>query len=113
MRNLAQFGLGSCLLKILFDYLENRKQYVRGINTNCAVLEVSNGDPKGSLLGPILFFVFINDFTDILVFADPHFFDDDLKLLIETTGNCKAICISLCVCEPNGTCSRELFPNYL
>ena len=70
-----------CLSEIIIDYLDNGKQFVRADNTRSETLDVTSGIPQCSLLGPLLFCIFINDLPDVLVFSDPFIFADDLKIL--------------------------------
>ena len=63
----------------LKDFVTNRKQFVKIRNSNSTTLEVTSGIPQGSVLGPILFILYINDITEhinskIVLFAD------DIKL---------------------------------
>ena len=48
LRKVAHIGIGYCLLEILFDYLKDRKQFVRLDNVCSEVLEVAIGVPQGS-----------------------------------------------------------------
>ena len=73
--------MGGCLLEIIIDYLDNRKQFVRVDNTRSETLDVTSGVSQGSLLEPLLFCIFTNDLPDMLVFSDPFIFADDLKTL--------------------------------
>ena len=73
-----QIGVGGCFLEVLIDYLHNRRQFVRADNTSSQFLEITSGVPQGSLLGPLLFCVLINDLPDVLRFSDPYLFADDL-----------------------------------
>ena len=63
------------------DYLSNKKQFVRIDNTCSGVRNVTSGVPQGSLLGPHLFCILINDLPDALKFSDPFIFADDRKIL--------------------------------
>ena len=67
--------------KVLMDYLSNRKQFVRIDNTCSGVRDVKSGVPQGSLLGPLMFCIFINDLPDAMKFSDPFIIADDLKIL--------------------------------
>ena len=60
------------------SYLENRKQYVCVNNVKCELLKVKCGVPQGSILGPKLFILYINNICNI----SPVLFTDDTSLLI-------------------------------
>ena len=81
LKKVALIGIGGCMLEVLYVYLKNRKQFVRVDNISSKVLEVTSGVPQGSLLGPLLFCIFINDLPEVLKFSEPYIFADDLKLL--------------------------------
>ena len=77
---LSQYGIRGKALEWFRNYLTNRKQYVSLNNCNSNLHGVNCGVPQGSLLGPLLFIVYINDFcrsSDILSFI---LFADDSNL---------------------------------
>ena len=82
IQKLIDIGVGGCLLEILIDYLSDQRQYVRVDNTSSKILDITSGVPQGSLLGPILFCIIINDLSDVLMFSEPFIFADDLKILV-------------------------------
>ena len=71
-------GLGNSWIK---NYLSGRKQYVSYNNTNSAFNDIVCGVPQGSILGPLLFLLYINDLP--LSSPSSHFiiFADDTNIL--------------------------------
>ena len=63
---IGQIGVGGCFLEVLVDYLLNRRQFVRADNASSRFLEFTNGVSQGSLFGPLLFCILINDLPDVL-----------------------------------------------
>ena len=58
---LAYYGVKNKALDLLKSYLSNRKQYVKLNDITSTVRTISVGVPQGSIIGPLLFNIFIND----------------------------------------------------
>ena len=76
---LEQNGVSGCLLKFFRNYFKNKKQRVvlNGSFSNYSMIE--SGAPQGSVLGPLLFLVHIND-LECNIKSNITFFADDTML---------------------------------
>ena len=76
LRKLEALGVQSPLLQWFECYLRNRKQLVV-IEGQCSDWRtINSGVPQGSVLGPLLFLIYINDITDDLA-SLPLIYTDD------------------------------------
>lgn len=74
------FSLHSC--EMLLSYLKNRKQRVK-IGDMCSVwVTPCKGVPQGSILGPLIFNIFMNDFFDISLKSQIYNYADDNTLCL-------------------------------
>ncbi len=76
---LSNAGISGNVLKWFHNYLSNRLQLVSINGVHSSVLSVSSGVPQGSVLGPLLFLVFINDLPAMAASSNVYLFADDTK----------------------------------
>ena len=82
---LKQNGIGGNLLNTLENYLCDRKQRVV-LNGNDSNWEpICSGVPQGSVIGPLLFLLYINDLTDNIS-ANIKLFADDSSLFVKVSN---------------------------
>ena len=72
---------GSCLFDVLYDYLEGRKYFVRADNTSSKFPWTTTGVQQRSLLGPLLFCIFINELPHVLRFLESNLFAEYLNII--------------------------------
>ncbi|PJE78200.1 hypothetical protein CI610_02867 [invertebrate metagenome] len=86
---LKSYGFTGELIKWLENYLSNRKQKVFINNSFSSLSTIKAGVPQGSILGPLLFLIYINDIADFLESVS-RLFADDTSLLV-SSHSCQEI----------------------
>ena len=83
LSKLDHYGIRGKWLSWFCSYLSNRKQYV-DFDGNCSDLEDINvGVPQGSILGPLLFIIYINDLPASIKKLIPVMYADDTNLILK------------------------------
>ena len=77
---LSFLGMQPCALNLITSYLENRSQrcYVNGYLSKPQ--KIDYGVPQGSILGPLLFLIYINDLPNCIEKSTVRMFADDTTL---------------------------------
>ena len=77
---LENYGVKGTNLQWFKNYLENRKQFIAYENFSTSYMNISFGVPQGSILGPLLFLVYVNDLNKASDVLDSTMFADDTNL---------------------------------
>jgi hypothetical protein len=68
LKKLKKIGISDNALKWFSDSLSNRQQYVCVVSSASTLKYIRTGVPQGSILGPLLFLLYINDLQRSLHF---------------------------------------------
>ena len=82
LNKLYKYGIPGTHWNWFKSYLENRKQYVCYSDTLSATMSITHGVPQGSILGALLFILYINDVTNVSEHLFSILFADDTTVLI-------------------------------
>ena len=80
LHKLRFYGLDGASLLLFESYLSNRRQYVEIDEMQSETLLVKIGVPQGSILGPLLFTIYINDFPQVSNIFNFIMYADDTTL---------------------------------
>ena len=80
MYKLQRYGVRGTSLLWIRDYLSNRKQYVLYQSSESPTSNITCGVPQGSILGPLLFLVYINDIVHSSPLLSFTLFADDTNI---------------------------------
>ena len=80
LQKLSHYGIRGSALKWFTTYLSNPGQYVTYNGETSEMKGISCGVPQGSILGPLLFLIYINDLCSACKHTTPILFADDTNL---------------------------------
>ena len=104
MKKLEHYAFRNYVREFFGSYLENRRQFVYTNNLESKILQNNYGVPQGSVLGPLLFLLYINDLSDYCKEIQNVLFADDTTLLHSETSYSKKF-------QQTILCSEKWFKN--
>ena len=81
LRKLDYYGIRGIANEWFCSYLKKRKQFVSIQNNMSSIKEILTGVPQGSVLGPLLFLIYINDLHKSIRFSKTYHFADDTSMI--------------------------------
>ena len=81
LKKLYHYGIRGISHSFISSYLCNRKQYVYLDRYVSSMLNISCGIPQGSVLGPLLFILYVNDMSNVSQLVKCVLFADDTNII--------------------------------
>ena len=76
LEKLLKFNFSPQAIEIIFSYISDRKQYAQVDDTSSEMSNMYFGVPQGSILGPVLFNLYVADLSEILSSTSAQYADD-------------------------------------
>ena len=112
LNKIQSYGIKGNIINWIIDLLAHRKQRVRINNIFSNWQEVVSGIPQGSVIGPLLFVIFINDLPNVIKDSHIFLFAADMKLFnpIYNEENCNNLQkeTSLLTFHPDKCCNMRI-----
>ena len=86
LEKLSHYGIRGIALNWFSSYLDQRQQFVHVFTKNSQLKYINHGVPQGSILGPLLFIIYINDLANSSEIFHKVIFADDTNLYL--SHNC-------------------------
>ena len=82
LEKLDDYGIRGVAKDWFRSYLDNQKQYVTLNASNLSIKTTLTGVPQGSVLGPLLFLIYINDLCKCVKYSETYHFADYINMLL-------------------------------
>ena len=86
LKKLQHYGVRGKALEWFTNYLTKRQQYVRYHEIDSVLQEMVCGVPQGSVLGPLLFIIYMNDLPNALRHSKSIIFADDTTIYLSSNS---------------------------
>ena len=85
LQKLTKYGVDRDVLKWFKSYLTNRLQRCNVNNHLSSASPLNCGVPQGSIIGPLIFFIYINDLPNCLSLSSPRMYAADTNVTFATS----------------------------
>ena len=89
LSKLESYGIRGNAYSLISNYLSNRQQYTKFLNERSDSMPINYGVPQGSVLGPLLFLIYMNDIINSATGGKFILYADDTNIFIAAKSKCE------------------------